>query len=72
MQQFLDQLDEIFGKPDNLKPASNLYVKGHVFDWSREEYIGGAYTFPSYGAEDGDRQALAAPVDGTLFFAGDL
>eukprot|EP00878_Enallax_costatus_P027136 GHUV01029188.1.p1 GENE.GHUV01029188.1~~GHUV01029188.1.p1 ORF type:complete len:433 (+),score=137.10 GHUV01029188.1:367-1665(+) len=70
VQQFLDQLDEIFGSPANPQPASSSYVKGHVFDWSREEYIGGAYTFPSYGAEDGDRQALAAPVAGTLFFAG--
>lgn len=70
VQRFLDQLDEIFGTPDNPKPASSSYVKAHVFDWAREPWVGGAYTFPTHGAEEGDRQALAAPVAGTLFFAG--
>lgn len=70
VQKFLGQLDEIFSSTSNPKPASSSYVKAHVFDWSREEWVGGAYTFPSYGAEEGDRQALAAPVAGTLFFAG--
>jgi monoamine oxidase len=42
-----------------------------VFDWSEVEWVGGAYTFPSLGAEEGDREALAAPVAGALFFAGE-
>lgn len=33
--------------------------------------MGGAYTYPTLGAEAGDRAALAAPVAGKLFFAGE-
>lgn len=70
VQKFLAQLDEIFGSPQELQPATSAYAKAHVFDWAQEQWVGGAYSFPSYGAEDGDREALAAPVAGTLFFAG--
>lgn len=31
----------------------------------------GAYTYPSYGARLGDRDLLAAPVNNTLFWAGE-
>ncbi len=37
----------------------------------QEKYVRGAYTYPSFGAEEGDRAALAAPVAGRLFFAGE-
>lgn len=68
--KFLGQLDDVFGSPGQPRPASAAYVKGHVFDWAREPWVGGAYSYPSYGAHEGDRDALAAPVAGTLFFAG--
>ncbi|KAF8072874.1 PAO3 [Scenedesmus sp. PABB004] len=68
---FVGQLDEIFGTPADPRPASDSYVKAHVFDWAREPWVGGAYTFPSLGAEAGDRAALAAPVGRALFFAGE-
>jgi hypothetical protein len=70
VQKFLAQLDEIFGSAQEPKPATAAYVKAHVFDWSQEQWVGGAYSFPSLGAEEGDREALAAPVAGTIFFAG--
>ena len=41
-----------------------------VCDWSKEPYVRGAYTYPTLGAELGDRELLAAPVAGTIFFAG--
>lgn len=31
----------------------------------------GAYSYPTYGAEDGDREAYARPVNNLLFFAGE-
>jgi monoamine oxidase len=70
VQKFLAQLDDIFGSSQEPKPATSSYVKAHVFDWSQEQWVGGAYSFPSLGAEEGDREALAAPVAGTIFFAG--
>jgi monoamine oxidase len=71
VQKFLAQLDEIFGSAQEPKPATAAYAKAHVFDWSQEQWVGGAYSFPSFGAEEGDRDALAAPVAGTIFFAGE-
>ncbi|KAF6238025.1 amine oxidase [Scenedesmus sp. NREL 46B-D3] len=71
VQKFLAQLDDIFGSAQEPKPASSAYIKAHVFDWSQEQWVGGAYSFPSFGAEEGDREALAAPVAGTIFFAGE-
>jgi len=71
VSRFVEQLDAIFGSPDDPCPASAAFVKGQVFDWSKEPWVGGAYTYPSLGAEVGDREALLAPVAGTLFFAGE-
>jgi hypothetical protein len=71
VQKFLDQLDEMFGSSQQPRPASAAYVKAHIFDWAQEPYVGGAYSYPSLGAHDGDREALAAPVAGTVFFAGE-
>ena len=42
-----------------------------VCDWSKEHYFRGAYTYPTLGAHLGDRDTLAAPVSGTVFFAGE-
>jgi hypothetical protein len=70
-RRFLAQLDAMFGTPSDPAPASGSYVRHEVFDWSQQEWVGGAYSFPSLGAEAGDRAALAAPVGGVLFFAGE-
>jgi hypothetical protein len=42
-----------------------------VYDWSKNDYVKGGYSYPSLGALRGDRESLAAPVAGTVFFAGD-
>ncbi len=42
-----------------------------MYDWSKEKYVRGAYTYPTLGAELGDRELLAAPVEGTVYFAGE-
>ncbi|KIY95491.1 hypothetical protein MNEG_12471 [Monoraphidium neglectum] len=70
-RRFVAQLDEMFGSASDPAPASASLVRYEVFDWSEVEWVGGAYTFPSLGAEEGDREALAAPVAGALFFAGE-
>ncbi|KXZ54086.1 hypothetical protein GPECTOR_5g191 [Gonium pectorale] len=69
--RFLTQLDEVFGTPADPRPASSSLVKATFVDWSQDPYIRGAYTYPSLGAELGDRAALGAPVAGRLFFAGE-
>lgn len=68
---FLRQLDEIFARGDDVAPASSAFVYGQVVDWAAEPYIRGAYSYPSLGAELGDRDALAAPLGSTVFFAGE-
>jgi monoamine oxidase len=42
----------------------------HVVDWSRDPFAAGAYSWVPVGAS-GAQAALGAPVDGTLFFAGE-
>jgi monoamine oxidase len=49
---------------------SALLINTTIFDWSKEEFTRGAYSFPT--AQDGHaHEALAAPVEDTLFFAGE-
>eukprot|EP00891_Asterochloris_glomerata_P008389 jgi/Astpho2/8389/e_gw1.00122.39.1_t len=67
----LAQLDQMFGSFTDRHPATSAYVQGHVADWSRERWTQGAYTYPTLGAQEGDRQTLAEPVDDRLFFAGE-
>ncbi len=42
----------------------------HVHDWAADPWARGAYSYDAVGSE-GAREALAAPVAGTLFFAGE-
>jgi len=42
----------------------------HVADWGGDRFAHGAYSWVPVGAADAQR-ALAAPVDGTLYFAGE-
>jgi monoamine oxidase len=69
---FISQLDRVFGTLQDPRPATATFAKASVFDWARHEHALGAYSFPSLGAEDGDREALAAPLAcGAVFFAGE-
>jgi monoamine oxidase len=45
-------------------------VRSFVHDWSRDPYSRGAYSYAMVGGSDA-AQALARPVRGTLFFAGE-
>ncbi|GFR47743.1 hypothetical protein Agub_g9508, partial [Astrephomene gubernaculifera] len=68
---FLEQLDKIYGSESDPRPASSSLVRGQMVDWSKEQYVYGAYTYPSFGAELGDRSLIAAPLASRLFFAGE-
>jgi len=59
------------GTPSARRPATGAFLRAHVADWARAPYIGGAYSYPTLHARRGDREALAAPVGGALFFAGE-
>lgn len=73
VRAFVAQLDRVFGTSADPQPATNSFAKAQVFDWAQQEHSLGAYSFPSLGAEPGDREALAAPLPGndTVFFAGE-
>ena len=59
------------GTPQVQRPATAAFLRAAVADWARVPHIGGAYSYPALGARAGDREALAAPVGGVLFFAGE-
>jgi monoamine oxidase len=46
------------------------FVRGLTHDWIADPFARGAYTYVAVGGGDA-RLVLAAPVDGTLFFAGE-
>lgn len=71
VQLLLRQVDEVFCSAEAPRPASAAFVRGAAVDWSKEAYIEGGYSAPSVGARAGDRAAIAAPVGGVLFFAGE-
>lgn len=64
--RMLSQIDEMFGMD-----AAGAFVGGFVHDWSKEEYIRGAYSTPTtWEAVDGARK-LAEPHLGAVYFAGE-
>lgn len=67
----LAQLDAMFGTEGDAAPAAAAFRGAHVVEWAAERWACGGYSHPSLGARPGDRDALAAPLDGTLFFAGE-
>jgi monoamine oxidase len=42
-----------------------------VADWTTEPFVRGLYSFPLAHTEPRHREALAAPLGGKLFFAGE-
>lgn len=53
-----------------LRPATSSFQGGCVFDWEKETYARGGYTYPSIHAH-GARAILAKPLLGRVFFAGE-
>ena len=42
-------LEPCAGTPQNLRPATAVYIKAAVVDWAREPFIYGAYSYPTLG-----------------------
>jgi monoamine oxidase len=57
----------LFGEPAR---AREEFEDGAMHDWSHDPFARGAYSYVAVGGGDA-RAALAAPVDDTLFFAGE-
>jgi monoamine oxidase len=64
----LDSLTSIFDVPRQTLGA--LLQSWHVHDWQSDPYSRGSYSYVGVGGERAQAE-LAAPVAGTLFFAGE-
>ncbi len=64
----LDSLSRIFGRPPD-ELAAQLEAR-YFHDWQRDPFTRGAYSYALAG-HAGSHAALAAPIAGTLFFAGE-
>jgi monoamine oxidase len=63
----LDSLDMLFGQRAGTREQLRV---AHVHDWQADPFACGAYSFVTAGA-NAARQALARPIQDTLFFAGE-
>jgi monoamine oxidase len=60
-------LDALFGKRARVE---SMLQAARLQDWSRDPFALGAYSYLRVGGI-GAREALAAPLRGTLYFAGE-
>jgi monoamine oxidase len=66
-QQALDSLEQLFGATHDIRGQLDA-VNFH--DWQQDRFACGAYSYVAVGGGDA-RQQLAAPLQNTLFFAGE-
>ena len=67
VQLALESLETIFGKRANVRAQ----LQGaYLHDWQADVFACGAYSYVTAG-NAGARKALASPIQGTLFFAGE-
>jgi monoamine oxidase len=57
----------VLGAGATTKVKSAFIIK----DWLKDPFIKGGYSYPLAGGGEADRVALAEPIEGTLFFAGE-
>lgn len=67
VQLALESLETIFGKRAN---ARDQLQGAYLHDWQADVFACGAYSYVTAG-NVGARKALASPMQGTLFFAGE-
>jgi monoamine oxidase len=69
VQVALESLERMFG--DNL-PDARAHLEGaFVHNWERDPFSRGAYSYVGVGHNETARRTLAAPLDDTLYFAGE-
>jgi monoamine oxidase len=69
VQTALESARALFG--DSLPPGKAELEAAFVHNWERDPFARGAYSYVGVGHNDGARRELAAPLDDTLFFAGE-
>jgi monoamine oxidase len=69
VQIALESLRALFG--DSLPPGKAELEAAFVHNWERDPFARGAYSYVGVGHNDDARRELAAPLDDTLFFAGE-
>lgn len=58
------------GEAEELPSAA--YIGGLVHDWVKDEpFVRGGYSYPRFGFDENTHADAAAPVNGSLFFAGE-
>ncbi len=67
IERALHGFGTLFDEPATLRSE---FVRGYVHDWLHDPFARGAYTYLAVGGGDA-RVVLSAPVDDTLFFAGE-
>jgi monoamine oxidase len=68
VNQALQTLSSIFGV--KLPQLKEWLEAAYLHDWQADPFSRGAYSYAKVGA-DGAQEALAAPLESTLFFAGE-
>ncbi len=63
----IEELDEVFGA----KIASRSFERGLIADWGADPWIRGLYSYPTPQTTEAVREALARPLAGKIFFAGE-
>jgi monoamine oxidase len=64
----LRSLSELLGP--SVQELQNLLERGYVHDWQSDPFSLGAYSYGKTGS-DGAQRMLAAPLENTVFFAGE-
>ncbi len=67
IQAALNSLQSVFGSRTSV---ASYFSGAHLHDWQADPFAGGAYTYVVSGGS-GARHQLAAPVQDTLYFAGE-
>lgn len=67
VNELILELDGILGS----KASQNVKDAFIIKDWGADQFIKGGYSYPKADGSEADRSALAAPINGNLFFAGE-
>ena len=67
-QRALISLARVFHRP--VEHCREELVHAYTHNWENDAYARGAYSYVAQGGSDTQRE-LAAPIDNTLFFAGE-
>jgi monoamine oxidase len=68
VEQSLQTLNRLLGV--SARELESLLQHAYVHDWQNDPFSRGAYSYAKVGG-DGAQEALASPIENTLFFAGE-